>query len=828
MLEEEVKIEEQTPVETQAQPKFFHSKLASEVPQPIEAPVTPIIEPQVTPDVQIQEAVKVEEPKIEPIKAPKSEPVQDLQAVESNKLINEANAEKVNTQKEVKATAQFDQMIQSGATNEELASYVNKNPQFRDSFNASAKSYFKTSANGKFFGTYNGMSNESMLAATKTGELVPWSSQYNLLSESQRQSFESYRAQAESDQIVKTTNFSTSEKVLSLDSVLSEVQKLYSSDLRTKSEQLFNSPAIVEVTGKLAAKKAEIEKFDIEMEDVEERMRKELSWNLPAVINSAVRDEKNALVKDKRLLLAEYNASLGEYQTLKSDATQELEFYKYEDQQNKEIYNTALGLYESRRAEGLASQGAAVQREQEIEDMLFLQQNKQIAEDSQRAFQLQLKEIDQQYKLENKEPKYETDREGNLIAISNGVATKVRDASGEIIGIERTKDYTDTVAYDKDNGTRIVTRTYDDGSGRIPDTFVSAIDGSSSYNTNMWAQGIIWQIPTKWKHPNGGLWCGEFTNIYNKKGGLVSATTWEAIHVGNSYQSKKDAINSPSPQIGGLAVWNPSPEGKYGENGHIGIVTGYNPSTWEVEITDSNSKGNWEQATYTIPVSQINNSDGGFVHMENPNAPLDASNNNYSRSAENWAKNIQSGGDFKITSIKDEDLRTEVSNYLAENPIQLSPDSPLVQWIQWQADIATDLLEDESMARNVSGRVQRSFTSIFTGEKEQYIRKLQFLLDEQPLNKLISVKAQGGTFGALSEKELALLTKSSSLLNSAANRDEAGNITWFTMDETDFINNMKVLRDNYKALISTKTGNESIQDIDLEAEMNTTDDSVYF
>lgn len=803
---------------------------------PQEVSQTPQVDPVVWPEPKL-----FAEPTPQPIQQPEQEtkapevkeitpsktPVQNVQEVKNQALVNEADEIAVREQKKQQVNSQFEQMLQSGATTEELAKFATQNSDFSDSFRSSIRSTFKNKANMQFFKKYNGMSKEDMYSAVKNGEIKVGSDRYNMLSEGQRASFEEYKRLKDSPTWIPETkdevfDGATPENTVDFSNIETFINKMFSSDLRTKLEEARNDDRVVNLSTQLNAKASEIENFDLEGIKENKRLEKELAnaGRTPAMIRAALLDNTANRSIARMSMVSEYNRLQWDLTSIKDDIESDLELFKYEDAQAKEKYSMLFSIYESRRAEGIARADKFEDREYEISKMEFLEKNKQIAVQQQQDFQKEILEINQEFERNNQKPQYMTDRNGNLIAVIDGKATTVRNTTGEVVGINRTKDYTDTVEYDSKTGTKIVTRTYEDDSGRLPDTFVSAIDWSTGNNVNMWVQDIIGQIPATWKHPDGGLWCGEFTNLYVKKGGLVSEE-WEAIRVWDSYQSKKDIINNPSPQVWGLAVWNPNPEGKYGENGHIGVVTGYNPETGKVEITDYNSKGNWEKATYEVPVSQINNSDWGFVHLKNPNAPITTQETatwdiiwEHSREAVNFGKNIQDGA-ANIANVPSE-LRAEVSNYLAENPIILTADNPLVQWLQWQAEIASELLEDEWMAKTVSGRVQKSFTNIFTWGKDQYLAKVQFLLDEQPLQKLISVKEQGGTFGALSEKELALLTKSSSLLNSAANRDEAWNIEWFTMSEDDFIENINTLRNSYLNLIWEKTWT---QDIDLEQEL---------
>ena len=165
-------------------------------------------------------------------------------------------------------------------------------------------------------------------------------------------------------------------------------------------------------------------------------------------------------------------------------------------------------------------------------------------------------------------------------------------------------------------------------------------------------------------------------------------------------------------------------------------MTWYNPETGKVEITDYNSKGNWEKATYEIPVSQITNSDWGFVHLKNPNAPeVTQETQQYSQWAIDWAKNIQSWS-AKIANVPSE-LRTEVSSALANMDTSLDEDNPIVQSLKNQYEIAAEIVDwdtdwgffdtkNQNLIQNISWRTRFSVGNVFTWNTDTMLSKIQF------------------------------------------------------------------------------------------------------
>lgn len=88
---------------------------------------------------------------------------------------------------------------------------------------------------------------------------------------------------------------------------------------------------------------------------------------------------------------------------------------------------------------------------------------------------------------------------------------------------------------------------------------------------------------------------------------------------------------------------------------------------------------------------------------------------------------------------------------------------------------------------------------VMTGEVADFIGSVDQLTKDLTLDKLISSKAEGATFGALSNEELRLLADSATKINSWRRVDEAGNTTHYKISdakmkaELDKINNYRKL-----------------------------------
>jgi len=157
---------------------------------------------------------------------------------------------------------------------------------------------------------------------------------------------------------------------MSLTNLVAQMKDLYSSDIRSKYNDLLNSDEINETSKGVEDLKNKINSKDDELDRLEENIRKDYSYLNESQINKIIRDESKNINREKNTLINQYKAKLGTYQSLKENARLELDFFKYEDAQNKQVYTTALGMYETRRKEMRVDEQAN-----------FLAENKRLAEE---------------------------------------------------------------------------------------------------------------------------------------------------------------------------------------------------------------------------------------------------------------------------------------------------------------------------------------------------------------------------------------------------------------------------------------------------------------
>lgn len=92
------------------------------------------------------------------------------------------------------------------------------------------------------------------------------------------------------------------------------------------------------------------------------------------------------------------------------------------------------------------------------------------------------------------------------------------------------------------------------------------------------------------------------------------------------------------------------------------------------------------------------------------------------------------------------------------------------------------------------------------GEKSNFLAGVSQLIQKETLDGLLALKAQGGTLGALSDREALMLQESASKLGAWAIKDKNGKITGFQARENDVKNELAKLRKNAENLRDLASG----------------------
>lgn len=693
-----------------------------------------------------------EAPKIEPIKAIKTEePVQQVQEVKNQALINESDEIAVNEQKKQQVASEFEKKLASGASTKELADFARNNEQYQDSFRDTLRTQFKTQENTKFFAKYNGMSNESMYSAVKNGTVKVWSERYNMLSEAQRQSFEQFKAVKDAPQGIPTTkeevfNPNTPENSVDFSNIEQFANKMFSSDLRQELENMRNDDRVVNLSQELNAKASELEIFDIKGIKENDKLEKEM-WDAsftPAYIRAKLRDNTANRAIERMSMVSEYNRVQGDLTSIKDDIESDIKMLEYEDQQAKDKYSFLFSVYESRRSEDMAAKSEQENREFEVAMIEFEEQNKQLATQRQQDFQLQMKQIDQEFQLKNQKPSYEIGRDGKMYAILDWQATVVKWDMWEVLFWEENNNHIKSI-YDNKDGTFTEVTTFKDDRPVAIATYDA--QGNKVLGTPDSVQSIIEQCRVTGQ-------CGAWVNDYLQN-------LWLGRLMWNSYESKAKNINSDTPVLWGVAIWNPQQgQGEFKEYGHTGIVTWVNTENGTVTITDWNWNGDEKQQTREVKMSEITYN-GGFMNFTEQDAVT------YSDADVPMYKKYLQG---KITAsdqktIEDfEQFKQEALDYQNNLTEQGTPQ------IEKLIDLASDL-RDNSPWRKSRIAAWTSLWQTVSSNLADYQANFDAFISNNALDQLVQLKSDGATFGALSDKELQFIQSSATNLRANLSDD---------------------------------------------------------
>ena len=162
----------------------------------------------------------------------------------------------------------------------------------------------------------------------------------------------------------------------------------------------------------------------------------------------------------------------------------------------------------------------------------------------------------------------------------------------------------------------------------------------------------------------------------------------------------------------------------------------------------------------------------------------------------------------KIGSSKESaPLKNEVMQYVASRwGVAYRPptDSNVVQLQKKVAELDELIANDEQM-ENVSWKWQMSPWDNLTSKKQDYLSRVDNILQWNVLQKLIDAKAAWATFGALSNEELKMLQSVSSPLMGRALKDN-DKVTWYDISSPEMKRQLQLLRDGYAASIDKMTG----------------------
>jgi len=657
------------------------------------------------------EKPKVEELKVEEIKAPTPE---ELQSQQEAKL------------------DEFNNLLDAWATAEDIQKYANENPDMLPNIRMAVKNHFKNASNLEFFNKYGSYSSEQLFDARNNWDFVIWDEQYALLSPEQRAEFEAY------DELERVKNIGDEDvdDVVDINKItkqdyIDELSGSFTSDVRTNIEKITNSEDYKKLGSEISAKKDEIDVINDSIRDIADDIKSLHKWVPASVINWIIADKTKILTNKKNTLINEYNSKLWEMSNFQNQIDIELKVSQVEDANKKWIYEKALDQYNSDR-----------DAMTEIAKLEFEEQSNILAENRKLQNEMILKEFEQKIKDESLTwGKYETDRSWRMIYTVAGKAYTVFDEQWDIVyswewewGI-----YKEHLVKNADWTSKLV-RTYKDD--RTPTTITFDATWKSTW-TPLSIQNLIDWARAEWQ-------CWEWVNDYLEELGLPRT-------FGNSYEQKQEAINSDEPMVWWVAIFNPAyTDWTVTETGHLWIVTKIDYENWVVTLHDWNWNWDEKQWTHTVPISQITSDWGWFYNPEVQNPDLVWYEQKLEPQFKKYAEWKFAGTDWDNLSVSKTEFLNQYESYTTKVREDWRQD------IKRLYDLATKLKRDKD-----SGRWKASIGQFYVPRSAGANYKAIF--DEftslKTLNKLIDVKSQWATFGALSNQELAFLESSATWLS---------------------------------------------------------------
>lgn len=531
--------------------------------------------------------------------------------------------------------------------------------------------------------------------------------------------------------------------------------------------------------------------YDAVEDDVDsEYAGKEVTDSFKAKI---VADRRKGMYKDYQIASLEYQNSLGTYTNLKADSTallaQNMELYKTEQANKAEIakedraMQNALALSQAQFDQKLAQQTQLTNDpttaittmidEYKKLGVPFSRSTQQVISD----FQTSGKDLptylsDLQKTIQTK-PEYQKIKELQMGQLSDAQKMTLwyqQDINKMAISNQNVTS---------NKWTKLDDGMYTNEAGEIitADELKSAKLLGNSYITKQ-----VWE--------EGGE-CG----FYASRGTGMSATPG-----GNSKEERFNAFSETTPQVWGMAFFG----GEWYDKTywHIAIVTGVN-ADWTITVKDSNYRWDGKVAERTVNANTVsgyyNNTPlAKWLSGWTTTQPTSSEANSWVNAWNNWTMDIETiltkiGNTKEALPLKNEVIKAIDAQggvaWRKENDPMVTKVDDLINKL--------DTASKSNYLNTIAGTVQTSLTNFITGGKSDLLADLKTVIEGGTLQSLIDAKAQGATFGALSNEELKMLQATSSAIAANAIRDpDTKEIIGFRMSEPKLkaeLENMKNL-----------------------------------
>lgn len=299
--------------------------------------------------------------------------------------------------------------------------------------------------------------------------------------------------------------------------------------------------------------------------------------------------------------------------------------------------------------------------------------------------------------------------------------------------------------------------------------------------------------------------------------------------MGNTWESKMAIVNTSTRnwEVGDMLIQKTNlPEG------HVSIVTAVD-ANGNATVTESNYGLDEKVGTRTITKGDPSitgvyrggklktpQTTQGATNADNaywqalaiiPKAETDTMLNEVEKMAQqdpdayNWAMSIQKGDAnwASLSGVDDPSLKTRINNILTKLP---PPKASVDAAEKMIADLEA-LKNDDGLNASVGNwwGTRWNITDL-AGSKSGFLGSANMLVSKKALDKLIEAKSQGATFGALSDREMNILSSAATKLGTWEKADKNGKVKGYDTTQTLFKEEIDRLMNEYKALV-----NESYQ-----------------
>lgn len=313
------------------------------------------------------------------------------------------------------------------------------------------------------------------------------------------------------------------------------------------------------------------------------------------------------------------------------------------------------------------------------------------------------------------------------------------------------------------------------------------------------------------------LQCGELVNDYIYKSTWVDPTG--AGRMQDTLESKVDALTSiwvsDTPIAGWVFVSNPL----WNDIWHTGIVQKVNPDG-SIEVLEANA---WGSDKWEVPVLKKYSAEDiqNMSFSVNPNQEAidkkEAEDEQFFKtdSISQFSNYLSNGKIWnsatEIETIENEFGSIEEFKRQAEN-YNNSANWPKAKEIAKIKDLRDTVAwflseENEWAVDDTTWFIKTAATPNAALRKNAFLWEIQNFLNKNTLQNLIDAKAEGATFGALSNEELRLLQTAANKVSSLAlydNPDDKTQITWFKWGTDNFRKELQWVLNQYDKKIRQK------------------------